>query len=97
MRFNHHPNRDALVSLEECPPQRHVGARIVGGSPAPIGDYPWLALLGYSGQNYGNAITGRDKWQCGGSLIGDQYVLTAAHCVIYPVNCMDPEKCPLSL
>ena len=54
--------------------------KIVGGENAPIGDYPWLALLGYSS----NATISKDNpmhWHCGGSLIGDRYVVTAAHCI----------------
>ena len=58
-------------------PLLHVGTRIVGGEEAPIGAYPWLALLGYSRDN-GATI----EWRCGGSLIGEQYILTAAHCVV---------------
>ena len=74
LRFNVHPNRKYVTSLRDCPPRPWT--RIVGGSEAPIGTYPWLALLGYAG------LTGRGKWLCGGSLIGDRYVLTAAHCVL---------------
>ena len=50
--------------------------RIVGGIESTIGAYPWLALLGYT-------INGRQDLQyaCGGALIGENYVLTAAHCV----------------
>ena len=50
--------------------------RIVGGEEAPVGQYPWLALLGYSSEN-----TGFRGWRCGGALIGEKYILTAAHCV----------------
>ena len=50
--------------------------RIVGGEEADVGEYPWLALLGYT-----SARGGDPQWKCGGSLIGDQHVLTAAHCV----------------
>ena len=51
-------------------------ARIVGGSEPPIGQYPWLALLGFT-----KGEKGKIQWACGGALIGDQYFLTAAHCV----------------
>ncbi|XP_067626643.1 trypsin-1-like [Eurosta solidaginis] len=44
--------------------------RIVGGMETELHEYPWMAMLLRSGDFY-----------CGGSLINDQYVLTAAHCV----------------
>ncbi|XP_054266001.1 trypsin-1-like [Macrosteles quadrilineatus] len=44
--------------------------RIVGGIPTGINRYPWVARLLYNGQ-----------FHCGGSLLNQDYVLTAAHCV----------------
>lgn len=47
-------------------------SRIIGGSPVRHNKYPWIAQL----------ITGRiPKLFCGGALINDRYVATAAHCV----------------
>jgi len=43
--------------------------RIVGGEEATPHSYPWMAALFVD-----------DKWFCGGSLISDEWVLTAAHC-----------------
>ncbi|XP_061566603.1 tryptase-like [Cololabis saira] len=49
---------------------RGSSSRIVGGEDASPGDWPWQIAL----YTYGT-------FQCGGSLITDQWVLTAAHCI----------------
>ena len=72
-RFSRHPNRVLLAA--ECPIVQ-IEAKVVGGEEAPIGRYPWLALLGYGRKQNEENMT----WECGGALIGDQFVLTAAHC-----------------
>jgi len=42
---------------------------IVGGTEATPHSYPWMAALFVD-----------DKWFCGGTLISDEWVVTAAHC-----------------
>lgn len=44
--------------------------RIVGGRPTGVNRYPWIARLVYDGH-----------FHCGASLLTEDYVLTAAHCV----------------
>lgn len=48
---------------------------IVGGERARVGEFPHQALLGYPSDN--NKI----EFKCGGSLISNRFVLTAAHCL----------------
>ena len=52
--------------------QRNAGPspQIVGGEEATAHTYPWMAALFVDG-----------KYFCGGTLISDEWVLTAAHCV----------------
>lgn len=50
--------------------ERNDATRIVGGQAAGNNEFPWMARLSYFNRFY-----------CGGMLINDRYVLTAAHCV----------------
>lgn len=47
---------------------------VVGGENAGINEFPHQAAIGYPNLN------GRLDFSCGGSLISDLFVLTAAHC-----------------
>jgi secreted trypsin-like serine protease len=48
-----------------------VNPMIIGGSPTKRGKFPWQVAL------YDNTW-----FFCGGSLISNQWVLTAAHCAV---------------
>ncbi|XP_063286938.1 uncharacterized protein LOC134572067 [Pelobates fuscus] len=50
-----------------------ISSRIVGGANAEYGEWPWQVLIKYNG-----------AFTCGGSLINNQWVLSAAHCFDYP-------------
>lgn len=64
-----------LINHNHCGKLNHE--RIVGGSRAPIRAYPWLALLRYRSK----VDDGRLTFNCAGSLITLNHVLTAAHCL----------------
>ena len=44
---------------------------IVGGDDANIDNYPWQVLIYMQGQG-----------SCGGTIVGDKNIVTAAHCML---------------
>lgn len=68
--------------------------RVVNGWPAQKNEWPWIAALLNNGRQF-----------CGGSLIDDKHILTAAHCVaqygkiesLYYQTALAKWKCSLSV
>ncbi|CAG9105521.1 unnamed protein product [Plutella xylostella] len=69
-KLDSHPNLSLLP--ENC--GFIDGDRLIGGMKAGLYQFPWMALISHSTRS-------GLKFQCGGTLINDRYVLTAAHCM----------------
>ena len=73
--LNEHPNRH-LVNNKGCGVDRMdlMRGRIIGGEYADEGEFPWLAVVLRRFRGMTSI--------CGGSLISESWVLSAAHCLV---------------
>ena len=61
------------VSAQLPVTDKSADPRIVGGTAAQLGSWPWQVQL--------SITNAQGSFLCGGSLVSDQWVLTAAHCI----------------
>ncbi|KAG8279622.1 hypothetical protein J6590_100761 [Homalodisca vitripennis] len=76
-----HPNWQLLPtdSCGQVAPDDGLRPRVLGGVAVDIAEYPWMAYVQDVISNSSNTKT----FACGGSIINDKYILTAAHCFMH--------------
>ncbi|CAH1365893.1 unnamed protein product [Tenebrio molitor] len=65
--------RPPILKRNEC--DHKVDPLIIGGELANIREFPHMAAIGY--KNNSDKV----RWLCGGTILSEQYILTAAHCL----------------
>ncbi|KJH52126.1 trypsin [Dictyocaulus viviparus] len=64
-----------IECLKFCDQQNFIRSRVIGGSTASISEFPWQAAI-VSYNNDGSGL------MCGGTVIDEYWIMTAAHCII---------------
>lgn len=79
--LNDRITEEKLSNLELFPSTCGIDSnnKIINGDNATLRQFPWMALLGFT-----DSDTKQDMFLCGGSLINERYILTAAHCFQTP-------------
>ncbi|XP_053669195.1 CLIP domain-containing serine protease B4-like [Anopheles marshallii] len=67
------------IQKSSLPEPPHCGVqlsdRVLGGQPTHVDEFPWTALIEFQKPD------GSFGFLCGGSLVNERYVVTAAHCI----------------
>ena len=66
-KFKVDPVPDPSLSKD---PRQSVLLKIIDGTEAGVNEYPWMVSLQLGGAHF-----------CGGSIINEEWILTAAHCM----------------
>ncbi|EDV30423.1 uncharacterized protein Dana_GF23281 [Drosophila ananassae] len=73
-QIQHNSKTMALLKDEKFDCGNFLNQRVANGYEVKLSSRPWMALLRY-------LQFGESRFLCGGALISDRYILTAAHCV----------------
>ncbi|CAG9860336.1 unnamed protein product [Phyllotreta striolata] len=69
-------HRNVGLLPDQCGYVDIISGRIRNGLEAELNEFPWMALLGYKSDK-------GTLYRCGGTILNDRYILTAAHCIMY--------------